>query len=43
MRAFGYDCQRPASIRRALDMGLDAIFSDHVETMLVELNRPAAG
>jgi hypothetical protein len=27
-------------MRRALDMGLDAIFSDHVETMLVELNRP---
>jgi glycerophosphoryl diester phosphodiesterase len=39
MRAFGYDCQRATSLRRALDMGLDGVFSDHVETMLVELNR----
>jgi glycerophosphoryl diester phosphodiesterase len=38
MRAFGYDCQRPASLRRALDMGLDAVFSDHVETMLAALD-----
>jgi glycerophosphoryl diester phosphodiesterase len=37
MRAFGYDCQRPASLRRALDMGLDGVFSDHVEPMLEAL------
>jgi hypothetical protein len=34
MRAFGYDCQQASSLRRALGMGLDAVFSDHVETML---------
>jgi glycerophosphoryl diester phosphodiesterase len=37
MRAFGYDCQQPGSLRRALGMGLDAVFSDHVETMLAAL------
>jgi glycerophosphoryl diester phosphodiesterase len=39
LRAFGYDCQRPASLRRALDMGLDGVFSDHVEAMLEALGR----
>lgn len=39
MLGFGFDCQRPASLRRALDMGLDAVFSDHVEIMLAELGR----
>ncbi|HWB66654.1 MAG TPA: glycerophosphodiester phosphodiesterase [Mycobacteriales bacterium] len=32
--AFGYDAQRRASLRRCVALGLDGVFSDHVERML---------
>lgn len=31
--AFGYDAQRQASLTRSLSIGLDGVFSDHVERM----------
>jgi glycerophosphoryl diester phosphodiesterase len=35
--AFGYDAQRPAALKRTVAIGLDGVFSDHVETMLAVL------
>jgi glycerophosphoryl diester phosphodiesterase len=37
MRAFGYDAQKPSSLRRALAIGLDGVFSDHVDRMLAAI------
>jgi len=37
--AFGYDAQRSSSIRRCIDVGLDGMFSDHVDRMHAELAR----
>jgi glycerophosphoryl diester phosphodiesterase len=34
MLAFGYDAQRPAALRRCVSVGLDGVFSDHVDRML---------
>jgi glycerophosphoryl diester phosphodiesterase len=31
--AFGYDAQQAVSIRRCVEVGLDGIFSDHVDRM----------
>jgi hypothetical protein len=33
--AFGYDAQRPWTLRRCGRIGLDGVFSDHVDRMLV--------
>lgn len=38
MKAFGYDAQQPSSIRRCLAVGLDGIFSDHVDRMISALS-----
>jgi glycerophosphoryl diester phosphodiesterase len=38
MKAFGYDAQQPSSIRRCLAVGLDGIFSDHVDRMTAALS-----
>lgn len=34
LKAFGYDAQQPRSIRRCLEVGLDGVFSDHVDRMV---------
>jgi glycerophosphoryl diester phosphodiesterase len=34
MLAFGYDAQRTRSLRRCAEIGLDGVFSDHVDRML---------
>jgi len=39
--AFGYDAQRSSSIRRCVGVGLDGMFSDHVDRMHAELARTA--
>jgi glycerophosphoryl diester phosphodiesterase len=33
MLAFGYDAQKSSSIQRCVDVGLDGMFSDHVDRM----------
>lgn len=38
MLAFGYDAQQPSSIRRCIDVGLDGMFSDHVDRMIAALS-----
>lgn len=40
MLAFGYDAQRHQSIRRCVDVGLDGIFSDHVDRMTAVFDKP---
>jgi glycerophosphoryl diester phosphodiesterase len=37
MKAFGYDAQQSSSIRRCVTVGLDAVFSDHVDRMVAEI------
>jgi glycerophosphoryl diester phosphodiesterase len=37
MLAFGYDAQRRRSLDRSLAIGLDGVFSDHVERMVAAL------
>jgi glycerophosphoryl diester phosphodiesterase len=37
MLAFGYDAQQTQSLRRCVTLGLDGIFSDHVDRMLAAL------
>jgi glycerophosphoryl diester phosphodiesterase len=37
MLAFGYDAQRRASLSRSLRIGLDGVFSDHVERMVAAI------
>ena len=37
MRAFGYDAQRRSSLDRSLAIGLDGVFSDHVDRMRAAL------
>jgi glycerophosphoryl diester phosphodiesterase len=37
MKAFGYDAQQSRSIRRCITVGLDGIFSDHVDRMTAAL------
>jgi glycerophosphoryl diester phosphodiesterase len=37
MLAFGYDAQRSTSLRRSVAIGLDGVFSDHVDRMLAAL------
>jgi glycerophosphoryl diester phosphodiesterase len=32
--AFGWDAQRPATLRRLLDYGLDGVYSDHVDRLV---------
>jgi glycerophosphoryl diester phosphodiesterase len=39
MLAFGYDAQRRLSLDRSLAIGLDGVFSDHVDRMLAALRR----
>lgn len=39
--AFGYDVQQATSLRRTLDRGIDAVFSDHVDRMVVALRERA--
>jgi hypothetical protein len=34
MFAFGWDCQYSYVLSASLRMGLDAVFSDHVDTMV---------
>jgi len=40
--AFGYDTQREVSLRRCFRIGLDGVFSDHVERMLTARAEAAA-
>jgi glycerophosphoryl diester phosphodiesterase len=35
--AFGYDAQQNASLRRAMSIGLDGVFSDHVDRMVAAI------
>jgi len=35
--AFGYDAQRMTSLRRCVELGLDGVFSDHVDRMVEAL------
>jgi glycerophosphoryl diester phosphodiesterase len=35
--AFGYDAQQNASLRRAISIGLDGVFSDHVDRMVAAI------
>lgn len=37
MLGFGYDAQRHASLNRSLAIGLDGVFSDHVESMVAAI------
>ncbi len=41
MKAFGYDAQRSSSIRRCVILGLDGVFSDHVDRLVAELSASA--
>jgi glycerophosphoryl diester phosphodiesterase len=41
MLAFGYDAQRAISLDRCVAIGLDGVFSDHVDRMLAALDRAA--
>ena len=34
MLAFGYDAQRRVSLNRSMSIGLDGVFSDHVDRMV---------
>jgi hypothetical protein len=34
MLAFGYDAQRESALARSVAIGLDGVFSDHVDLML---------
>jgi glycerophosphoryl diester phosphodiesterase len=43
LRAFGYDAQRRVSLQRCFRIGLDGVFSDHVERMLAARSRAMAG
>jgi glycerophosphoryl diester phosphodiesterase len=42
MLAFGYDAQRRASLDRSVRIGLDGVFSDHVDRMIEALARSAS-
>lgn len=39
MLAFGYDAQHAFSLNRSVRLGLDGVFSDHVDRMLAALRR----
>jgi glycerophosphoryl diester phosphodiesterase len=41
--AFGWDLQEPSDLRAALQLGLDAVYSDHVDRMQAALRAHAAG
>jgi glycerophosphoryl diester phosphodiesterase len=43
MLAFGYDAQRRASLDRSLAIGIDGVFSDHVERMVAAIAAASAG
>jgi glycerophosphoryl diester phosphodiesterase len=36
--AFGYDAQRAFSLNRSMSIGLDAVFSDHIEEMVAAIS-----
>jgi glycerophosphoryl diester phosphodiesterase len=38
--AFGYDAQRLSSLRRCVQLGLDGVFSNHVDRMVTALPKP---
>lgn len=40
---FAWDCQHPRVLAGVLEMGVDGVFSDHVELMQAALVRPALG
>jgi glycerophosphoryl diester phosphodiesterase len=40
--AFGWDAQRPATLRRLLGYGLDAVYSDHVDRLVAATTNSAA-
>ena len=42
VRAWGWDAQHPRVLEGLLDMGIDALFSDHVDRMVDALERAAA-
>jgi glycerophosphoryl diester phosphodiesterase len=39
MLAFGYDAQRPVSLNRSTSIGLDGVFSDHIDRMVAAIAR----
>lgn len=39
MKAFGYDAQHVFALNRSVRLGLDGVFSDHVDRMLAALRR----
>jgi glycerophosphoryl diester phosphodiesterase len=39
MLAFGYDAQRTSSLRRCVQLGLDGVFSNHVDRMSTVIGR----
>jgi glycerophosphoryl diester phosphodiesterase len=41
MLAFGYDAQQPSSLRRSVSIGLDGVFSDHIDRMLAAIAKGA--
>jgi glycerophosphoryl diester phosphodiesterase len=41
--AFGYDAQRQGSLRRCVTIGLDGVFSDHVDRLVAALGQRAGG
>jgi hypothetical protein len=40
MLAFGYDAQSRSALERAITIGLDGVFSDHVDLMIDALAAP---
>jgi glycerophosphoryl diester phosphodiesterase len=42
LRAFGWDAQTGAEIARLLALGLDGVFSDHVDRLMAAIGRPSA-
>jgi glycerophosphoryl diester phosphodiesterase len=38
---FAWDLQAPADLRAALDLGMDAVYSDHVDRMQAALDEAA--
>ena len=43
MLAFAWDAQSETVLRRLLDVGIDAVYSDHVGRMVAALHRPRLG
>jgi glycerophosphoryl diester phosphodiesterase len=42
LRAFGWDAQTDAEITRLLELGLDGVFSDHVDRLMAAIGRMSA-